>query len=644
MGLFNIAFKNIKRNFYNYFLYFLSMIFSIMIYFTFTSIQYNTQVQELAGSSMKISVVFNCAAVVIAVFVAIFIWYSNSFFTKKRKKEIALYSLLGIRKKQIGRMLFYENIVMGIAALICGIFIGGLLSKLFIMLLVKLMGFSADIVFMVSSKAILNTSIVFAVLFLATSIHGYRLIYRFKLIELFKAENLGEKEPKASIILSIGSVLFIGGGYLIYTKGLLLFGVLSVFITLILTVIGTFMLFSSLTLYIIKLAKKNKKRYYKGINMIGTSQMLYRIKASARTLATIAVLSATTLTAMEVSSSFYYDYSNTLEKGYAFTYALAGNDDTLYKKVEDTIAKHPNNKLLSSVDINFVKVNGTWPNVMKSNHTSPSNKTSFYMVSESKYNEIINAWGIKDKIKLNGADETVVFDPYYRKAFMNSYTGNTIIIDGKSIKIVDCKNYSLANNGMINEAIVVKDEVYNSYRKDDNVYRIKGYITANKKDSKDLTKELEGMIPKEFTKFNGDFIKFTSYYDQYVSGLSFSGVIIFIGAFLGLLFLVATGSIIFFKQLSEANEDKNRYKILRNIGVTNNEIRASIKKQIFMIFALPLAIGIMHSLVASTLLGKTINTNLTIPIILTISAYSIIYMIYYFLTVSSYYNIVNSKN
>ncbi|ERI93550.1 efflux ABC transporter, permease protein [Clostridiales bacterium oral taxon 876 str. F0540] len=620
------------------------MVFSIMIYFTFTSIQYNTQVQELVGSSMKLSTVFNSAAVVIAIFVAVFIWYSNSFFTKKRKKEIALYSLLGIRKKQIGRMLFYENIVMGIAALLFGIFIGGLLSKLFIMLLVKLMGFSADIVFIISTKAIINTSIVFAILFLITSIHGYRLIYKFKLIELFKAENQGEKEPEASIILSIGSILFIGGGYLVYTKGLLLFGAFSVLITLILTVIGTFMLFSSLTLYIIKLSRKNKKRYYKGINMIGTSQLLYRIKGSARTLATIAVLSATTLTAMEVSSSFYYDYSNTLEKGYAFTYALAGNDDALYKKVEDTIAKYPNNKLLSSVDINFVKVTGTWPNVMKSNSNTPSNKTSFYMLSESKYNEIIKAWGIKDKIKISNADEAVVFDPYYRKAFMNSYIGNTITTDGKSIKIVDCKDYSLANNGMINEAIVVKDEVYNSYLKDNNVYRIKGYITANKKDSKNLTKELEGIVPNEFTKFNGGFIKFTSFYNQYISGFSFSGVIIFIGAFLGLLFLVATGSIIFFKQLSEANEDKSRYRILKNIGVTNKEIRGSISKQIFMIFALPLAVGIMHSLVASTLLEKAINTNLTMPIILTISAYSVIYMIYYFLTVSSYYNIVNSKN
>jgi len=223
---------------------------------------------------MMFSVVFKAAAIVIAIFVAIFIWYSNSFFIRKRKKEIALYSLLGIRKRQIGTMLFYENIVMGIAALCAGILIGSLLSKLFIMLLVSLMGFSANIEFMIPSKAVLNTAVVFIILFLITSIHGYRLIYRFKLIELFKAENQGERVPKTSVFLSLVSVLLIGGGYFIYTKALSSFGVFAILITLALTIIGTFMLFSSLTLLIIALSKKNKRRYYKGINMIGTSQLL----------------------------------------------------------------------------------------------------------------------------------------------------------------------------------------------------------------------------------------------------------------------------------------------------------------------------------------------------------------------------------
>lgn len=648
MGLFDIAFKNIKRNFYNYFLYFASMVFSIMIYFTFTSIQYNTKVQEVVGASINYSVVFKAAAVVIAIFVAIFIWYSNSFFIKKRKKEIALYSLLGIRKRQIGTMLFYENIFMGIAALLGGIVLGSLMSKLFIMLLIRLMGFSANISFMIPIKAISNTAVVFIILFLITSIHGYRLIYRFKLIDLFKAESQGEREPKTSVFLSISSVLFIGGGYFIYTKALSIFGIFAILITLMLTIIGTFLLFSSLTLLIIKLSKKNERTYYKGINMIGISQLFYRIKGSARTLATIAVLSASTLTAMEVSSSFYYDLSVNLQKNYGFTYAYASNDKALDKNVEDIIAKYPNNKLIASLDMNFAKVKGQWPDLAKEGSTNQTYDASFYIISESNYNEIANIRGLKDKIKLKDSSEAAVFSQILNFTSKYDYVGRTIIISennkNQPMKITVFKNYALSNSSMMRNAVVVKDEVYNKYITKDNAYRVRGYVTDNKKDSEELTNELTSLLLQELPQGNEEFFKFTSYYTQYKGGLVFSGLTIFISAFLGLLFLAATGSIIFFKQLSEANDDKSRYKILRNIGVTNKEIKNSISKQILVVFALPLVIGIMHSLVASTLLSKLMRINLTLPIILTVGAYTAIYMIYYFLTVNSYYNIVSSDS
>jgi putative ABC transport system permease protein len=616
-----------------------------MIYFTFTSIQYNTQVQNVVGSSMQFGTVFKSAAIVIAVFVTIFIWYSNSFFIRKRKKEVALYSLLGIRKKQIGRMLFYENIVMGIGALGAGILIGSLLSKLFIMLLIRLMGFSADISFMIPLKAILNTVVVFTIIFLITSIHGYRLIYRFKLIELFKAENQGEREPKTSAILSILSVLLIGIGYFIYMRSTIFYSIFVIPITLILTVIGTFMLFSSLILLIIKLSRKNERNYFNGINMIGTSQLLYRIKGSARTLATIAVLSAAALTAMEVSSSFYYSLAVDLQKNYGFTYSYASNDKSLDKEVESIIAKYPKNKIINSVDMDFVKVNGSWPILSKESSQKQIPDASFYIISESQYNEIAKVRKLKDKIKLKNNNESVVFGQIINFSPDYDYTGQTITIkennDSLPIKVVDFKDYDLTNSSMKRYSVVVKDDVYNKYKTKDNIYRIKGYITDNKKDSENLDKELTSFLDKRIPK-DEDFIKFTSYYSSYKGGLAFSGLIIFLGAFLGLLFLVATGSIIFFKQLSEANDDKNRYKILKNIGVTNKEIKASISKQIFIVFSLPLVIGIVHSLVATTLLERLIKINLTVPIIITVSAYTVIYMIYYFLTVNSYYNIINS--
>ena len=258
MTLFNITLRSGKRNFHNYFIYFVSMVFCIMIYYTFASIGYNKQVADLAAQTMKVRTVFNAASIVLAVFVAMFIWYSNSFFTKKRKKEVALYSMLGVKKRQIGRMLFYENLIMGALALVAGILIGTLFSKLFVMILIHIMDFDVNIKFAISLKAIMSTIGVFLIVFVVASLHSYTLIYRFQLIELFKSEKVGQKEPKASLILAILSIIFIGAGY--YIALTYNFDKLStLLVILVCTVIGTYMFFSSLILFIVKLSKKNLK-------------------------------------------------------------------------------------------------------------------------------------------------------------------------------------------------------------------------------------------------------------------------------------------------------------------------------------------------------------------------------------------------
>ncbi|WP_318240999.1 ABC transporter permease [Ureibacillus galli] len=311
MTLFSIARKNIRKNFTNYFLYIGSMIFSIIIYFTFVSLKYDEAILETTESSTKISSVFNGASIVLIIFVAVFIWYSNSFFIKKRKKEVGLYSLLGVRKKQIGRMLFYENFFMGVIALLIGIILGSILSKFFVIILMKIMGYDAIGNIAISPQAIVNTIIVFTVLTAITSIHGYRLIYRFKLIELFKAEQEGEKEPKTSIITAFISVLLIGIGYWLALQNLFVSEVwrklgflITPLVILVTVILGTYLLFSTFTVYLFKLLRKNKHHFWNGINIISTSQLLYRLKGNARTLTIIAVLSATTLTAVGTAYKF----------------------------------------------------------------------------------------------------------------------------------------------------------------------------------------------------------------------------------------------------------------------------------------------------------------------------------------------------
>ncbi|MBU3146124.1 ABC transporter permease [Clostridium sp. CF012] len=641
MTLFNITFRNIKRNFHNYLIYFVSMVFCIMIYYTFTSIQYNKQVADLAAESMKVSTAFGAASIVIAVFVAMFIWYSNSFFTKKRKKEVALYSMLGVKKKQIGRMLFYENIVMGALALACGILIGTLFSKLFVMILIHIMSFDVNVEFAISIKAIINTIIVFLVIFIVASLHSYRLIYRFQLIELFKSEKVAQKQPKASLLLAILSILFIGTGYYL-ALNYKFDNYFKLIVILVSTVIGTYMFFSSFIVFIVKLSKKNKIKYFRGLNMIATSQLLYRIKANGRSLATIAVLSATTITAMGTATSLYYNQINNINRLTPFSYDYKSTEKSIDEQIKQIINKYPSNKIKSSISSEFMIIDSKWPDISKMK-MNPTKDSKSFVISESTMKQLSKARGLDYNISLN-SDEVLFFMIMYSDKVMENPVGKNIELKIKDkkvpLKIKDFKEGLLTNQLFINgvymqDTVVVTDEAYNKlYDKDKAVKRT--FINIeNQRESKDLTGEIEKTL--------GSNEDLSSYYGYYRSTMTNMGIIIFLASFIGFVFLICTGSIIFFKQLSEASEDKDRYDILKKIGVKKSEIRISIAKQMAFIFALPLLVGITHSIIALTILQIILSSSLVYPVLITVGIYTLIYLIYYILTVNSYCKIVDAK-
>lgn len=642
MTLFSIARKNIRKNFTNYFLYFASMIFSIVIYFTFVSLKYDSTIQLASDSSPKISSAFSGAAVVLIIFVAIFIWYSNSFFTRKRKKEVGLYSLLGVRKKQIGRMLFYENFLMGVLALIVGIALGSLLSRFFVLILMKVMGYDAISNFTVAPAAIINTIIVFMVITLITSFQGYRLIYRFKLIELFHADQEREQEPKASWINALLSLIFIGIGYwlalqnLFHSKVWATLGFMVTPLVILVTVIlGTYLLFSTLTVTLLKHSRKNKKNYWKGMNIIGTSQLLYRIKGNARTLTMIAVFSATTLTAVGTACSFYYSNRSTsgLSNPNSMMFIAQGSSST--KKVNDLISKNPDHKILYHESIPAlemeVDVHGSGADLSEGEQT-------YTVISNHDFNELAKLQNRNDLLSLK-TNEAAVLDPVYMEGISPKYVGDDVTLklkgQGENIAFTDLKKYSVLNLNTVYSTIVISDELFAKLKQQANTLTLEAYGMTHQDKAKSLTKEIESILPKEAA--------LSSFYHDYSQGMESSGLMIFMGGFLGLVFLAATGSIIYFKQLTEANSDKGRYQILHKIGVKKREIRKTIAKQVLFIFALPLAAGIAHCAVALSALSKLLQMNLLIPVVICMGVYTCIYLLYYFLTVNAYYKIVTNE-
>lgn len=639
MTLFNIARKNIKKDFKNYFLYFASMTFSIIIYFTFISLKYTDTIVESAASSTNVQSVFNGASVVLMVFVAIFIWYSNAFFTRRRKKEIGLYSLLGVRKKQIGRMLFYENFLMGLLSLVVGVLIGSGLSKFFVSILMKVMGYEAIANFAISIEAIINTFIVFIMIIAITSLHGYRLIYRFKLIELFQADKEKEEDPKASVFLALLSLVLVGFGYYLALEDIVeselwqKIGLLATpLVILILIIIGSYLLFSTLSVYFLRLARKNKRSFWKGTNLISVSQLLYRMKGNARTLTIIAVLSATTLTAVGGSYSFYYNTKENAEVANPNSMMFISNDEEKNKEIHEEIVLADAHDIIyhESVPSFKVEVDTTQLN----NHIGQA-RAYYSIISNESFNELAELQGQEDRMSLK-ENEAAILDAGYYEGLSPEYVDQSIPLEvgelQEEITFKELKKYSVLNMKTAGITAVVSDELFAELAKETETLNLEIYEVKNQQDAEALDKKLSGLLPEEAL--------YASFYEVYAAGMESNGLFIFIGVFLGLVFIAATGSIIYFKQLSEASADKERYQVLHKIGLNKKEIRRSISKQVFVVFALPLVVGIVHSSVALTALSGLLQTNLLVPILICIGIYTLIYVAYYFLTVHTYYKIV----
>lgn len=637
MSLYSIALRNIKRNFKDYFIYFASMIFSIVIYFTFKSLQYNSQVGE-AGD--RVSNGFQLASVMLIIFVAIFIIYSNGFFTRKRKKEIGLYSLLGIRKKEIGKMLFYENMLMGLLSLVIGIAMGSLLSKGFLKLLVNMMELNVNVHFEVPIGAVIDTAVIFCFLILYTSFKGYRVIYQFKLIELFRADNEGEVMPKDSKIMAIISLLLIGSGYFLSVTAIKNassdnFMPLALYI-LLATVLGTYLLFMFFTVFVLKRVRSKKSSFYNGMKMVTTSQLLYRITGNAKSLATIAVLSAVTLTAVGTSVTMYYNTYTQAKKYKPISYSYEKKDMELDLKVNE-ILKEEKNEVIHQYELETVKVIGEYGDDISNKDGLHSRTTE--IIAQSSFNKI--AKYLNEETLSLKKNELYAFDGMYSEGKRDSgvYKNRKATFPIEEVAPVQVKDVQAQNITNLYELlVVVPDEVYEQAKKTIGSHTVKNIDVKDERNSKVLTEKLKKIIPEEDAEGNE---QFSDFYTIFRDGIEVSGLMMFSGMFLGLVFLLATGSIIYFKQLTEAHADRERYIVLRKLGVTKKEMKKAIARQMRFIFFIPLVVGILHSLFALKGLATVLPYEIAVPLLISIGVYSVIYIGYYFLTVRSYFRIVS---
>ena len=627
------------------------MILSIVIYYAFVSLRYNDSVIKAIDNFTSLESIFIMSSMIIILFSLIFIFYSNAFFIRGRKKEIGLYSIVGIPKKTIGKMMFFENLIMGLISLVIGIILGLLFSRFFAMILINLIDNSLSIDFSFSFKPILNTITVFLFIIILTSIKAYMTIYKFKLVDLFKNDNENLKMPlntQLSYLSVVISIIMLIISFYISTKQLpknsvgIIVYMLMIIVNLI---VGNYLLFNSFIPYILKLLKKYKKHFYKDINMISTSHLLYRIKGNINTLTITALLSALTIS---LFATVFYQYksSNQLSKNFApFSYTHLSKGSDYDNKIKEIIENDENHPVKYAFDIPVIEVDYMFKG--PKNYSTPKLR----IIPETVYNNVSKALYNQKPISLSN-NNALAIQPLFTDHSDSDYKNLDINLDIKGT------NYNFNLDGMVRGRIltwdnpdffiIIKDDIFNEIKKSINPLVFKAYEVSDKNNTKSTSAILKSLNSTDTNIFasSKDNSQIFTYYEVYKKNLDESSLILFVVSFLGCVFSCATGSILYFKQLTDATENKGYYNILFKLGITKKEVYLSIVKQNLFIFAIPLFIALFDSIIIlnflTNFISNLIGSSFIIPIFISLISFIFIYFVYYILTVNTYNTIISN--
>ena len=659
MNLFysKFALNNLVKNKRFILPYILSTIFTIASFYILTSLSLGKNLDKLPQGISATKQVLGFGVIVIAIFSAIFLFYTYSFLIKRRVREFGLYSVLGMTKKQIARILILETIFIAVLTLVFGLVFGLLFDKLMLLVLLKLFTAGVSFGFVITPIAVFLTILLFGGIFFLLLIYTVVKISRLKIVALLKEENHGEREPKARFILAILGLGLTGYGYyLAQTIQNPIKAITMFFVAVLAVIFGTYLIFMAVSITVLKLMKNNKTFYYKPRNFISVSGLLYRMKRNAVGLANICILSTMVLVTMGTTSALYAgseDAYNTrfprdiIINGYRSTEGkLAEIEKNVKKATQD--AGVETKDLVSYNMLNVVgRLNGTEINY-ESEFTGSFDKIKTIVVLELKdYNKVS-----KEQKTLN-AGETLLFIDKKGK-----YEANEITVQGVNLKIKEKLTDfpgalgTAAANIMDTYYVVVKDnadvkKIELALKKKLNISDGEGeifnYVGFNISDKSKEAKVIENF--KQLEKEGNINIEGKAENETNFKG--FYASFLFIGVFISMIFVVSQVVIMYYKQISEGYEDKGKFGIMRKVGLTDKQIKQSIRSQVLMIFFAPLAVATLHTVVAYPFIEKilklflaTDNNVFLIALAVTIAVFAVFYLIVYLITSRIYYRII----
>lgn len=671
-----LAFDGIRKNKKMYLPYILTSIGMVMMYYIIIFLQFSQSIKDAVQSS-TVSQILGLGSWVIAIFSCIFLFYTNSFLIKRRKKEFGLYNILGMDKHNLGIILFWETLIIAVISLVIGLAAGIAFSKLAELVFLNLLKSDTTFDLTVSSQGIGLCAIIFTVINILLFFNSLRQVRSSSAISLVKSEQTGEKPPKGNWIFGILGVLLLGGAYYISLsikeplQALTLF-----FVAVIMVIIGTYLVMISGSVLFCRLLQKNKKYYYKPNHFVSVSSMVYRMKRNGAGLASICILATMVLVMISSTTSLYFGAEDALSSRYPreINISFSSLDTQIYKNGQsdqirseiDEIAKKHNANVHNSLTylagvLSGMVTDGNVETDIRNVYsgTVDYNKVfQFNFVSVDDYNEMMGTdYRLKD-------GEAMVY--LFRKD--SNFHGDTLSFNrGQSFKIVRYLDNFISQSDaamtvvptmaiFVNDLDKATQGMTDATHQHDsepvvNFSWTYGFDTGLSEDEQiSLSKDINSYLTDVSDDFKED-IHSTEVESREQNRLDFFGLyggLFGLGIILSIVFIFAAVLIIYYKQISEGYEDQSRFEIMQKVGMTKNEIRKSINSQLLTVFFLPLIFAGMHLAFAAPIIKKLLllfnltNLNLFIvTILISFAAFALFYMIVYKITSSAYYKIVS---
>ena len=670
-GIFSrLAKQNIRNNKSTYIPYIITCIFCIAMIYMMEFLRDCPTLDQAVRQADEVRMIVFTGEIVVEIFCIIFLIYSNSFLMKRRQKEIGLYNILGLERNHIGIVMFLETIITSIGSLAGGIAAGIIGSKLALLLLLKLLHIPSVLGFYISVKGIFTCLFMFGIVFLMILFLNLAKIHLSRPVELLRGNNTGEKEPAAKWLMALVGFICLGAGYYLAVTTESPIKAITIFLlAVILVMAGTYLLFTAGSIVILKFLRRRKSFYYRTGNFISISGMLYRMKQNAIGLASICILSTGVLLMIAMTVSIYFGMNDIMLNRYPYDVDMSVTSiseeecQTAIEAFEKAIAdnKVPVEKSVEEIYLDIVcSKNGDQILIKPAN--TIRNSDSVLVLSLLDQAEYERLTGIS--ANLNDGE---IFAWYPSAVQKDSVTVDETEFTVK--KWLDKNPLTCGEDAVSDNAVlVVTDEDFKKFDEmrtemykgvssapagEDLTLHLGLDITGSETDKIDFGTPVMEVV-KDLKKNGGlsenSWITSGIRQQEYESYYADNGSLLFIGIFLGSLFLMGTAMIIYYKQISEGYEDQKRFEIMQKVGLSRREVRSSVRRQILMVFFLPLLMAMLHITMAFPMIRRMLllfgmtNTKLFIGCTAgTVLIFAVVYGLIYLMTARSYYHIVERK-